>query len=173
MKPQSHDMVITTHYIRLANLTDVPSLMRLQRASYPSWLNEDVSVFDTIIAKGRSVVAVENQPPYRVVGYMLVHCVTDPDTPPSLNGDIPITDSKHIFVHDAVVEPSFRRMGIGSQMVDAVFARCEAIGTESVSIVSLPDAIEFWSRHEFAPCTNPVSISSYGHGAVYMRLTKK
>lgn len=132
------------YYIRLATLTDTPSLIRLQRESYPLWLNEDVCVFDTIITKGISVVVVENQPPNRVIGYMLVHCVTNPDlSPPSLNGDVPTDDTKHIFVHDAVVEPSYRRMGVGSRMFATVFAGCKTIGATSVSIVSLPDAIDF------------------------------
>ena len=155
------------YYIRLSTLTDIPSLMRLQQTSYPPWLNEDTSVFDTIIAKG---ISVENQQPNRVIGYMLVHCITDPCLPPpSLNGDIPTDDSKHIFVHDTVVEPSYRRMGVGSRMFDTVFSECKSRGAKSVSIVSLPDSIYFWSKQGFTPCTNHVSIASYGHGAVHMR----
>lgn len=137
-----------------ASLAHCAAFESIQHAAYPAELWEEHHVFESILRHGCSFVAVQgaSSPHAHVIGYLLIHAVPDPSSPPPLNHALPppppASQRAHLFVHDLCLLPAFHGGGLGARLVRHVLARL-ASRAASFSCVALPHAVRFWQRQGF------------------------
>ena len=173
--------------VRAARAADAPELDRLQRVCYERepGLLEDPAVFESILGRCMSLAAASDG---RIVGYVLMHDIRDPERPPRL-GDAGAIDGRspidgespqstggeggppHVFIHDLAVDPAHRRRGVGARLVRAALREAERVRAASLSLVSVQGSRAFWERFGFrtSPLPCPDALASYGPGAASMR----
>lgn len=143
--------------IRPAVVDDLPALLAIQALCYPPELVESADVFEAIVARGHSFVAV-NTHRARVLGFCIAHrwpaagplpCLHTAERiaePRAANGDA-------LFIHDLSVHPEARQSGIGRALVRHVVAYAARALPDAVTVVRLVavqgSAYYFWSRHGF------------------------
>lgn len=111
-----------------ASLAHCAAFESIQHAAYPAELWEEHHVFESILRHGCSFVAVQgaSSPHAHVIGYLLIHAVPDPSSPPPLNHALPppppASQRAHLFVHDLCLLPAFHGGGLGARLVRHVLA---------------------------------------------------
>lgn len=170
----------------------------VQRTSYPCELWED---FSETLRHGLSIIAVCND---EIVGYGIIepfrgkppklYTIGEPDAESNVLKDrvCGFTGEPRfpkIFIHDVAVNPLFRGLGIGAEIVNYVLDKLNMRkpstdgvngfkGETSVpsrfpiSLISLRERIGFWEKFGFTKTESfkDVCEASYPPGAVYMVL---
>lgn len=130
-------------------------------------------MFASILRHGCSFVAVEGAatPHAHVVGYLLIHAVADPASPPPLNHPLlappaPAGQQAHLFVHDLCLLPSHHGGGLGARLARHALTHL-APRAASFSCVALPHAVRFWQRQGFAAARGAQQRlpAGYPHGS--------
>ncbi len=81
------------------------------------------------------------------------------------------TEAEVVYLHDLVLTPATRGQGQSRPAVAAVVAFAEAKGLDTVALVAVNDAVDFWRGHGFEVAQTPemaAKLASYGSDARYM-----
>ncbi len=167
-QPMQQDLHTDVSFVRASD-AHIAAFEAIQHAAYPAELWEERPVFQSILRHGCSFVAVQGAHKH-VVGYLLIHAVPDPSSPPPLNHTLPppppASQQAHLFVHDLCLLPSHHGGGLGARFVRHALAHL-ASRAASFSCVALPHAMRFWLRQGFEPArVRPHRLPDcYPHGS--------
>ena len=118
----------------------ISEIMELQHSVYPKELHEYEQVFNEIIMQGISYVYKFEE---KIVGYLLAQYGIS-----ELNEFPPVLKSDHcIFIRDLCIAKDFQNKKIGSKLVTKFLYW----NIKPVKLVSLPNAVKFWTRFGFIP----------------------
>jgi GNAT superfamily N-acetyltransferase len=155
---------------RIATSEDADTMHQLQLKTHTDILHEPLDMFKQIVDIGLSYL-IELVDTNEVVGYALVHYLSDPKNVPVL-GDFDSTKSSSIFIHDCVVHPRYQKTGLAYMFLSYVKEHLEYT---TITIVALSTATKLWKNNGFVPvfCDNLSAVESYGKDASVMMCWKQ
>ena len=109
----------------------------------------------------------------RLAGYALFHPWRSLSPPPldSLLGNLP-RDADTLYLHDVVVDPLRRSLGLAGAMIERLPAITRALSLPSIELVAVLGTANFWRGHGFTAIDDPAlagPLEKYGEGACLMR----
>jgi predicted N-acetyltransferase YhbS len=140
-------MAATRVLVRDATPADLDAIHRVQAASYSDGLVESREVFSAILARGISLVAVD-EASGRLMGFLLAH-PSERDAIYMLH-HVPTScdcSSGVVFVHDMSVLPEARGRGVGAALVRRFLDTHSE--RSSVQLMAVNGAEAYWSRFGF------------------------
>lgn len=139
-------------------IQDTEKVYDIQCISYPTYLWEDISTFESIIRHGLSWAAYDND---RMVAYMLCHLSSGPSALNTVEYDDKLPTS--LFIHDVAVTPFYRNKGISRLLIEKI--------TEPCNLLSIPESVSFWEKHGFLYKKQTLDqriVNSYKRGVLWM-----
>jgi GNAT superfamily N-acetyltransferase len=109
----------------------------------------------------------------RLAGYTLFHPWRSLSPPPldSLLGNLP-RDADTLYLHDVVVDPIRRSLGLAGAMIERLPAITRALSLPSIELIAVLGTANFWRGHGFVAIEDPMlaePLAKYGEGACLMR----
>ena len=137
-----------------------------------STLPEDASIFAERLALfAAGAFAADHK------GALAAYAIAHPwiaGAPPALNqrlGAIPAA-ARVLYLHDIVVDPIRRSLGLAGTMIGHLPALAAACGLPAIELVAVLGTANFWRGHGFAVIDDPTLapvLAKYGDGACLMR----
>ena len=149
---------------------DLPGVVALAQAEHPT-LPERPEVFAErleLCPRGCKVLEISG----RLSGYLVSHPWVPRDAPEldTLIGTLPAPAPVR-YIHDLVVAPSHRGVGLASQAVWQIIDDARAENAVALSLVALGGTAPFWAKHGFTQAFGAGlsrKIAGYGAGAAFM-----
>jgi len=109
----------------------------------------------------------------RLAGYTLFHPWRSLSPPPldSLLGGIP-RDANTLYLHDIVVDPLRRSLGLAGAMIERLPAIARALSLPAIELIAVLGTANFWRGHGFVVADDAAlagPLAKYGGGACLMR----
>ncbi len=135
--------------IRDLNQSDLPTVMQIQQSAYPPALWESTTLFEHKLSlfpigclgmiKDRILCAYLFCHPWKFNQHIALNTTTialphDADT---------------LYLHDLVVSPSFRNVGIARQMINRCFALTDSLHFKTITLVAVNESTKFWTNFGF------------------------
>ncbi|MBW4626160.1 MAG: GNAT family N-acetyltransferase [Brasilonema octagenarum HA4186-MV1] len=61
-------------------------------------------------------------------------------------------------VYDVIIKPTHRKMGLGTQLIDAVINHPKLVSVEQITLYCLPEMIPFYQRWDFTGNTSELQL---------------
>ncbi len=156
--------------LRPMKASDLPAVMRIQRAAYGDAYQESAAVLGRKLelAPDGCWLAERGGEP---AAYVFAH-PWRADAPPPLHAPLAALPDQAdcVFMHDLAVAPSARGGGVAAGLLRGVAGWASRQGARSLNLVALADAAAFWARHGFTPVPGGEDLAAgYGAGALFMR----
>lgn len=154
--------------IRAIEEADWPQIMQLQQQAYHAITPEREAVLRSKQRLGPRTcwVAIHQR---QVVGYCLAH-PWHAGPPPCLDREYaPVADPSLLYLHDVVVAPQARGLGVASAFLQCASTQAQAYRLPRLALVAVQDAAGFWQRHHFEPGEQVPDPVIYGPTARYLK----
>ena len=158
--------------IRQMKLSDLPSIMLVQAASYSDIIPESAnSMLAKLLASPSTCfVAIQND---KVIGY-LISLPWEFSNPPALNMQYCTLPSHPdcLYLHDLAIDPTTRKSGAAPALVKTFLNKLAELGFNRASLIAIQNSASYWRRYGFeiveAPEELNEKITSYGEDTFYM-----
>ena len=158
--------------VRLLRVDDIPQVLVVQRACYPSPLNEEEPLIRRRLAAAPDTAWAATCGS-EICAYLFAYRSQLGKITP-LGGDFSepsVADS--LYLHDLAVAPAARGTGAGTTLIRRATDLAVASGLCHLALVAVQGTQNFWARHGFSatpPCdaTQRAHLASYGVPACYM-----
>lgn len=156
--------------IRLLTAADIPSVLDVQRESYPAPLIEDESVFlERLRVWPAGMLGAFSGETF--AGYAVCHPWRFGETVPLNTAVLTLPDDAGcLYIHDVAVRPAFRGGRVGSWLVAAAMEAGIIAGLERFTLTAVQSSEGFWERFGFRPAERFVYAG--GLEAVIMTMEK-
>ncbi|MBV6702493.1 GNAT family N-acetyltransferase [Kitasatospora aureofaciens] len=145
---------------------DWPGIVALETQTYAgSGLSESPEALVSRMNRSTSYVLADGR---RILGYALSLPYPRFRFPDLAHADTTPFISTNLHLHDLVVGPDHRRLGLGGRLLGHLMAEARRQAYEVVSLVAVGDAAGFWAARGFLRHPEITLPAAYGPGATYM-----
>ena len=149
--------------------SDWPTILRIQSEVYYDFAPESEAVMRSkaIRGPGTCIVAVDQQ--HEIVAYCLAHPYP-PDRAAVLGtadaGDLEPSDN--LYLHDLAVQKASTGRGVAQALFNHLTTVAQARGYQTMTLVAVQQAADFWKKMGFASSTQATINNSYTGDATFM-----
>lgn len=148
---------------------DWPGIVALETETYAgSGLSETPEALASRIDRSTSFVLADGR---ELAGYVLALPYPRFRFPDLARADTTSFVSANLHLHDLVVAPGHRRLGLGGRLLGHLMTEARRQAYEVISLVAVGDAAGFWAAHGFLGHSDITPPAGYGPGATYMSRT--
>lgn len=145
---------------------DWPDIVALETETYAeSGLSEKPEALASRINRSTSFVLADGR---EIAGYVLALPYPRFRFPDLARADTTSFISTNLHLHDLVVGPGYRRLGLGERLLGHMMTEARRQAYEVVSLVAVGDGAGFWAAHGFLRHSEITLPAAYGPGATYM-----
>ncbi len=145
---------------------DYQSMYDLQRAVYPSSLQESLVVLSSKVYSSPSTCfSAHDEEGF--CGYILSipYPINEfPHLDESVYGEC---ESPNLYIADCVITPSFQGQGVATELAEIVEATARVNGFKSISLVAIEGADTFWREKGFTPLDD-CNTKAFGENSICM-----
>ncbi|MGH1539838.1 MAG: GNAT family N-acetyltransferase [Arenicella sp.] len=143
-------------------------ILHIQEEAYREIGSEELNILKNKQKYSPSTCLVSISKANEVQGYLLAHPWSGKE-PPKLFETLPsISDPDRLYLHDMVVSPKFRGVGLGTKLVKHLFSIVKDQQVNKIALVAVQGSCGFWANNGFNVVTDVRVDSSYGNDAVLM-----
>lgn len=155
--------------LRHLTASDIDAVLRLQDACYEPPLREQASAFlSKLTLSPTTCYGIELESTGLVAYGFSFPC--DEAQLPELNTITPQHGTMDtLYIHDIAVEPSMRRCGLATQILEHMVRDAVRLGLPTLTLTAVDGAIGYWMRQGFQQFDG--TAPGYGKGASRMRLS--
>jgi predicted N-acetyltransferase YhbS len=154
--------------IRRIEDSDWEQILAVQESAFPYTPCETGSVLKSKWDQSPDTCLCCVQEDGQLLAYLLAH-PWHKDSSPALFAELTsVPESRNLFVHDLAVSASVQGRGMGSALLRKLIATALDRGYETMTLVAVKGAGEFWSGQGFFERQHAAVDASYGEGAICM-----
>lgn len=127
---------------------DLNNIIRIQAESYPSVLQEDISLFKNILNASHPFcfMALSEQ---KSLGYILGYVTDENRNDFEMGPRFSETQGDVVYLHDLCVDPSCRGQSIAKNIYNTFEKKVLQEGYKKIIAISLEEAVCFWEKRGF------------------------
>ena len=159
--------------LQISEITDPmwPSIMKIQDEAYALIAPESLDVLRSKWLASPNTCLVGLADEARIAGYLLSHPWQADSPPPLYEKVLPRSDSTTLYLHDLAVSKNARGTGLARSLFQTLRDKSVSAGYQTLELISIQNAIGFWTNMGFSLDTGVSLPESYGNGAAFMRLS--
>jgi len=150
--------------------SDWPSIIKIQHEAYTDILPESELILQSKSIQSPETCLVATKKNVDVIGYCLSHPWA-PDSSPALYLDFKIqANLKNLYIHDLAISHKAIKQGIAGSLCNNIISIAKKKDFKSITLVSIQNSENFWSKFGFEINTQIIPSSTYGENAKFMQL---
>lgn len=156
--------------IRLMTLADLETLIAIQAQAHRPEFQESRESYACKLNRAGETAWLAVDESGNALGFCLALAWQRGLPPPDLNADkLPLLEwSDCLYLHDLAVLPEASGQGVGSSLVETVWAKTLSLGLAGIVLVSLADSVGWWRRQGWCEQPGEAVLTGYGSGALLM-----
>lgn len=155
-------------FIRSIHEDDWPAILKIQSAVYPDIEPESEAVLRSKTTLSHDTCVVISNSVGEILGYCLAHPWSD--SPAHLHTIYTqYQRATHLYIHDLAIAPEYKGKQLGKTIYQFMCTKARQMNLQAIGLVSLQQALPFWSRLNFRMTAMELCNVEYGDGAKFMQ----